>query len=447
MSATWTSGGTPVAAAEADTLFALFSKFDCLLLAVSGGVDSMAMLELVAEWARSKTAPQIFVATVDHGLRPEARDEAAFVALRSRALGLPHATLEWLGEKPETGVANAARQARYALLREHAERIAGARSIAIVTAHTEDDQAETFLMRLARGSGVDGLAGIAPERRLEDASDIALVRPLLGISKARLAATLEARGLEWREDPSNRDAAYERVRVRSTLTRLAEDGVGAAAIATSARRLRDAGEALRYADCAFEASLAIDFNDELYGSLARAPFQSAPALLRQRLLAKLIARFGGDTAAPELAEVEELASRIATSRPDRFTLGGAVLTLKAETLMIWREAGRIERRATPLALGAAALWDNRFWLSREGRPDLALAVRPLGRDGAKRLGLDWPPSRRAPASAIEAAPAVWLDDQPIAAPSLAKFAAPPQHEAYPGLRLSAEPAAGRSAGI
>ncbi|MEJ1938863.1 tRNA lysidine(34) synthetase TilS, partial [Nostoc sp. NIES-2111] len=155
-----------------------------LLLAVSGGPDSMALLALCAAWANERPdgqpRPPLFAATVDHWLRPEARDEAAMVAREASRLSVPHSVLDWAGPKPRTGLQEAARQARYALLAEEARRV-GATDV--VTAHHADDQAETILMRLVRGSGLDGLAGMAAERPLDG---VRLVRPLLGIPKSRL---------------------------------------------------------------------------------------------------------------------------------------------------------------------------------------------------------------------------------------------------------------------
>src|SRR5690606_24842602 len=128
------------------------------------------------------------------------------------ALGLAGAMLEWQGDKPTTGIQARARQARYDLLIGWCT---DNRAGALVTAHSLEDQAETFLMRLARGSGADGLAAMRPAR--EDR--IAILRPLLGVSRARLRSTLTAAGQHWLEDPANRDPRFERVRWRTTLAR------------------------------------------------------------------------------------------------------------------------------------------------------------------------------------------------------------------------------------
>ena len=211
------NAAVPIADGELASLFAPLASFDLLILAVSGGADSVALMHLIARWSAkaAKPRPRIVVATVDHGLRAESREEAKWVGAQARKLGFTHELLAWEGAKPQTGIQDAARGARYGLLAELAWRLsAGEVRTAIVTAHTEDDQAETFLMRLARGSGLDGLTGMSAARLLGRGDNIELVRPLLGVAGARLRATLEAKGLSWLEDPSNDSDRFERVRVR-----------------------------------------------------------------------------------------------------------------------------------------------------------------------------------------------------------------------------------------
>ena len=176
--------------------------------------DSTALLVLAARWAkglskRHKHPPKLAAVTIDHGLRPELRREALAVKQLARRLGVPHRTLSWRGKKPNTGLQEAARYARYRLLAEEAARSGYEH---ILTAHTLDDQAETVLFRLARGSGLTGLAGMADAAPIPVGRDAAifLVRPLLRVSKARLVATLRAIGIAHSEDPTNRDPRYTR---------------------------------------------------------------------------------------------------------------------------------------------------------------------------------------------------------------------------------------------
>jgi tRNA(Ile)-lysidine synthase len=218
-------------------LGALISEDATIGVAVSGGPDSLALL-LLANAARPG---RIEAATVDHGLRPESSDEAAMVSELCRKLGIPHETLlaDW-PEPPETNVQAAARAMRYRLLNEWAIERGLA---AVATAHHADDQAETLLMRLLRGSGVGGLGGTRKKRALSEA--IELIRPLLGWRKLTLEALVAEAGLSPVDDPSNRDPKHDRSRIRQLLG--SADWLDPARLATSASAIRDADEAIDWA--------------------------------------------------------------------------------------------------------------------------------------------------------------------------------------------------------
>jgi tRNA(Ile)-lysidine synthase len=213
------------------------------LLAVSGGPDSTALLHAAAE---ARGPALLHAATVDHGLRPEAREEAAAVARQAGALGIPHAVLTWIpdGPPPATGLQAAARTARYRLLATHAAKVGAAR---LLTAHTRDDQAETVLMRLCAGSGPAGLAGMRPARAL--GPGLTLARPFLTLPKADLVAWCEVRGIAYAQDPSNADLRFGRVRLRRVLPLLTGEGLTAARLARLAERAaRDEDALVRFAD-------------------------------------------------------------------------------------------------------------------------------------------------------------------------------------------------------
>jgi len=213
----------------------LASEDQTIGLAISGGPDSLALL-LLAHAARPG---KIVAATVDHGLRPEAADEAAMVGERCAALGVPHQilTLDWPDGKPTANVQAIAREKRYAALFDWA---AAGGITAIATAHHADDQAETLLMRLARGAGIGGLAGARPTRHIS--AELRVIRPLLLWRKAELEALVAAAGLEAVDDPTNSDPAHDRSRVRAALSGSGfDDALG---YALSAMHLADAEEAL-----------------------------------------------------------------------------------------------------------------------------------------------------------------------------------------------------------
>ena len=219
-------------------------------LAVSGGSDSTALMVLYADWLRQQGADMglHMVLTVDHGLRAESAAEARAVAAQAESLGFPHATLLWEGSKPQTGIQAAARHARYRLM-GNAMRANG---IALLfTGHTRDDRAETLLMRLARGSGLDGLAGMAPRLHFNDLGlgesgldEQEIARPLLDVPRTRLRATLQARGIAWIDDPSNQSPEFERPRLRAARAHLDELGLTNSVLALSATRLLRARQAL-----------------------------------------------------------------------------------------------------------------------------------------------------------------------------------------------------------
>jgi tRNA(Ile)-lysidine synthase len=190
-------GETPIGAAEAEGLLASLARHRHVLLAVSGGPDSTALMLLAARHAAASLT--IGVATVDHGLRPGSALDAEAVVKVGRSLGLDPVVLRWEGPKPTGAIQEKAREARYALLAAHATAIG---ATAVVTAHHADDQAETVLMRLVRGSGPAGLAAMRPDASL---GAVRLLRPLLPVDKARLVATVRAAGLPVLNDPMNSD--------------------------------------------------------------------------------------------------------------------------------------------------------------------------------------------------------------------------------------------------
>lgn len=198
-----------------------------MALAVSGGADSMAMLALAA----GAFPGRVIAATFDHGLRTASAGEAAMVADWCRASDVPHRTLYPVQPLPRTNVQATARRARYAALFDWA---AGAGASVLATAHHADDQAETFLMRANRGSGLAGLAGVRPRRTetLADGRQIMVLRPLLGWRRAELRAVAEGAGLPFVDDPSNGDPRYDRARMRDLLR--GQDGIDPAQLARSA---------------------------------------------------------------------------------------------------------------------------------------------------------------------------------------------------------------------
>ena len=355
---------TPISAAEAAALFDDLRSAPTLVIAVSGGPDSTALLVLAARWrAGRKRGPALLAVTVDHGLRPEAAREARAVKRLCSQLGVRHRTLRWTGDKPTTALQEEARRVRYQLLAAAAR---GAGAPCVLTAHTLDDQAETVLLRMARGSGLSGLGAMARQTLLPTSSaaddarnnnhrnnnhrnsnSIMLVRPLLELPKARLIATLAAMGITFVDDPTNRDPRFTRPRLRMLMPTLADEGLDARRLALLARRMRRADATIETAVNAaidvvsegFSGSGPITINAEKLGRL--------PAEVSLRVLGRAIDRLGNEGPL-KLGKLEALhaaleAARAAKTRLRR-TLAGALVTLAGDRILVENAPPRSRKR-------------------------------------------------------------------------------------------------------
>ncbi|MCA1400250.1 tRNA lysidine(34) synthetase TilS [Bradyrhizobium sp. BRP56] len=326
-----------IPARDAKRLFAGLAGAPALLLAVSGGPDSVALMWLAARWRRALAqGPRLVAVTVDHGLRPEAAREARDVKRLARSLELPHHTLRWTGPKPGTGVPAAARAARYRLLAQAARKHGATH---ILTAHTRDDQAETLLMRMLRGSGVAGLSAMARETERDG---VLLTRPLLDISKAQLIATLQKARIGFADDPTNRDRSFTRPRLRALMPMLAAEGGDARNLARLAARIARANAALEVLVDGAEHYLALKSEDNSGTGFDAALFAVMPEEIRVRLLKRAIDRVGHEGPA-ELGKVETLLAAMDEAldgtlgkRESRLkqTLAGAVISIAAGRIRI-----------------------------------------------------------------------------------------------------------------
>ncbi len=324
-----------------------------IALAVSGGSDSLALLRLAARWSPTK----ITVLTVDHGLRPESASEAEFVAGCAKAAGLPHQVLQWEGDKPATGIQSAARRARYDLMGQWCEANAVP---SLLTGHTLDDQAETVLMRLARTSSLDSLAGIPV---MGNWGQTRLFRPLLTLRRDHLRGYLRALGQAWIEDPSNSDDRFERARIRKAMPVLHALGITPEALGELAYQAAKAVHGLRSATHAW-VKHHVTFHDTGHCTVPLAPFLDQTEALRPRILGWLISRHGAGKI-PEPAELELLCNWIYKPGTRR-TLGGAIIARRKDHLLIGREPGRIDRATVVVPAGGRVIWDGRFEI--EGPP-------------------------------------------------------------------------------
>ncbi len=330
--------------------FAPFERRPRLAVGVSGGADSLALVLLAASWARARGGETVAL-TVDHGLRAESAAEAAQVGAWLAARGIPHRILRWTGPKPRSGLQAAARAARRALLLGYCRENG---ILHLLLGHQQEDQAETLLLRLAAGSGRDGLAAMSA---VIETAQTRILRPLLDVPHARLAATLMAAGQSWVEDPSNRDLRYTRTVIRNLVT----DAAQSAATARGYGEQRIAREAAVAELLARAASV----RPEGWATLDPAALAAAPPEIGRRALARVLMCVAGGAYPPRGERLDGLYQAIAagTLAGGRTLAGCRVVPWRGELLVV-RELAAVEGACTVRGSGRYA-WDGRFVLQLE----------------------------------------------------------------------------------
>ncbi|HEX3972999.1 MAG TPA: tRNA lysidine(34) synthetase TilS [Stellaceae bacterium] len=340
-------------------------------VAVSGGGDSMALALLAHDWARARGG-QITALTVDHGLRPEAAAEAVQVAGWCAAYGIAHAVLTRKGPVAASGIQAFARAARYTLLedwcRDHVV-------LHLLLAHQREDQAETVMMRQARGSGVDGLAGMAS---IVERGAVRLLRPLLGVSGARLREFLVARGQSWIEDPSNRNPAFTRVRVRADLSG-AVPGSPQAHLASTASRL-GRERAAREAEEAHDLARFVAIDPAGFATIDPHAF-AAPEALGAKMLGAVLTTIAGGDYPPRGERLGRMYRDVAAGLSRDRTLGGCLIRRWRDQILIVREPAAVAE-PVPLAPGQSTRWDGRFQVTLDAAAPAGLRLGALGADTA-----------------------------------------------------------------
>lgn len=399
-------------------------------LAVSGGGDSMAMLTLAHNWTRV-WGVRLWVVTVDHGLRDAAADEARLVAETCAELGWPHATIRWRWDG-QGNVMDAARRARLRLIDAWRGDVT-----TVLMAHTEDDVAETFVMRLARGSGVEGLSAIAPARRVmvpdpatlmpEDvdgasppAIDAAsqragfcIVRPCLGMARGALRHYLRTLKGTWVEDPTNDDPHYARAQARRALATLGDMGLSTETLVETAQRLARSRAALSAR--AVDVWRAVGNEDARTGDLTinRDGFATVERDTQMRLLAAALQYVSGSAYRPRATALEALLDRALAGGGG--TLLGCLVIVTRDTLRIAREYAAVADLRMPLK--AKPLWDGRWRVTAQETANLpdGAEVRALGAAGWALMPED---ARTHPFAAAQALPSIWAGDALLACPAL-----------------------------
>ncbi len=409
---------SPVSATEFAERLAALTTSRKLAVAFSGGPDSLALLVLAAQWAKRRKAVSLHAFTVDHGLRAASAAEARRAAAMAKEIGVPHRILRWKGEKPASGIQAAARDARYRLLAD-ACRKSGVSDLLV--AHHLEDQAETFLLRLSRGSGVDGLSAMAAIRPLaEGEQSIRIIRPLLDLPRERLLATVQRSGIAPIEDPSNENEAFNRVKARRVLTVLAPLGLDAARLARTANQMARARAAL---EASTDELLAEHALLTPFGHIEAEPaaLLAAPREIGLRALAAIIREVGGQEYSPRLEALEGVYEALAEEKlSGGRTLAGVKLAETKGRLLATRELAGAAR-AAPLSLGQGeeGLWDGRFQVALEKAPRGGrLSVRALGQAGLSQLAAHDIVIPKVPKTTLFVLPAIWRGDKLMAAPHL-----------------------------
>jgi len=398
---------------ELAEIFAPLKALPSLAVAVSGGADSMALMLMLVAWRQliGEDAPELSVLSVDHGLRREAAEEVQFVARISRKYGLAHKAFRWSGANSEGNTQANARNARYDLM---CEWCAHQQISHLLVAHTLDDQAETVLLRLARGSGVDGLAAMATSRTW---NTTVIYRPLLGVERARLLRLVEDVKCAYVSDPGNHDLKYDRVRFRQALALLEPLGVDAHGLAQTAGRLAQAREALDVSSVLAIAK-SVEIFDAGFCILEPGQLEHHPYEIRRRVLSRLLRAVAGRSYAPSHTPLAKLLAWVQVrDRPTR-TLGGCLLMSRKSKIWIMRETGRTALPEILLQPGQSLVWDGRIRVSLSASAENPLVVKALGVDDYARIKPLLKSKLNYPSALAAGLPSFWHSDALYAVPHL-----------------------------
>ena len=395
--------GLPVE--DVDLLFSKLNSFSSLALAVSGGADSLCLMVLFDEWRqRTGWSGSSEAVIVDHGLRSESAEEASFVVQEAGKRGLPATVLRWVGAKPLANIQEEARVARYQLI---ASRLSDTGAQALLLGHHLDDQAETFLDRLTRGSGISGLSAMAADEP-DGPEGLRLLRPFLSVRKAQLEASLRKRGLSWCSDPSNGDEKYKRSRLRRILGLLETEGLTPERISQTSLHVRRARQALEVSVQEIAERLFVEHPAGPV-KLRLPAFRALEQEFRLRLLGLLLDRVSGRQIKRRFSSLQALDSGLMTKETFRQTLSGCQLGASEQTIWCWREPGR-KVPATLAPFVGRGIWDNRFRYKAPEASERAgfqegLFLGPLCKAPIARSTIIWPDGW--PREAFDCSPVIW----------------------------------------
>lgn len=398
---------------EIADLFAALKSLPSIAVAVSGGPDSMALLMLLVRWCNiiGKNAPALYVLSVDHGLRSNSATEVDLVAEVCQQYGLKHQAFFWDGKKSKGNISAKSRDARYDLMCSWCQQQAISH---LLVAHTLDDQAETVLLRLARGSGVDGLSAMALSRLW---NSTLIYRPLLGVERSRLRHLLEDVSCPYVTDPSNHNLKYDRVKIRQALEVLEPLGITSQALADTADRLRQAREALDVmAAQAIAETVVID--NAGYCVLSAHDLVTYPYEIKRRVVGRILRAVAGRDYAPTHSSLDSLIEWIVDQGTSTRTLGGCLFMMRHQNIWVMRETGRNDLPEMFIEPGQCVLWDNRMKISLSVESETPLTIKALGVENYARLKPGLESNLHVPSALGAGLPSFWHDHELIAVPHL-----------------------------
>lgn len=372
-----------------------------LAVATSGGMDSLALLYLTHEVARQKGG-RVVALTVDHRLRPESKQEALFVQKWAQEKGIDHVILEWKDEKPTSRLQEKAREARYRLLIAWCEK----NNIqTLLLGHHQQDQEETFWLRLSSGSGLDGLTSMKPRVLREG---IHLLRPLLSFPKERLKETLIAANQAWLEDPSNKNGQFFRGRFRSFLE---EEGLTSPRLFNVLEKLqKDSDFIQETVQKALQAIVHV--HEEGYLAIQKDPFLSLHPAISQRLLSYVVQWFSEASYPPRSHQITTILEKIKSLSP--FTAGRILWIPQQKAILLIRESSGMKKPLFLANIEEKTLWDGRFWVEPEIRNHVSRETYLAPLNQALPLKKEERPPL--PARVCPTLPALWAEGKVVSVP-------------------------------
>ena len=388
-------------------LFSSLVNEDRIALAVSGGRDSMALMYLIYRWKTHLALDtEIEVLTVNHNLRKAADKECQFVCKSAENYGFRHKVLSWQHELVETCIQEKARNARYKLMLDY---MRDAKINTILTAHTSDDNIETFIMRLAKGSGLDGLKSIN-KIRFEDGINIR--RPLLTLSRSVITEILISTDNKWIDDPTNDDEIFERVRIRNNINSLSKFNITPANLSKTITRLERTHESITYITDSISKEL-VEITELGYAEINFDKLRNYPNEIVLRVFAKALSGInGGDISLSSLEGVfEDLTKTMKTK-----TLNGCQIIPKKDKYVIVRENRGIH--PVEISINEHIIWDGRFDLHLKTCDNPKVIIDQIG--NADDLGkmIDGTPYQRVPKYALRSLPGGFIEDKLALLPNI-----------------------------